>query len=692
MTKQSRHRAADGYSAGMFVPRTKSRIGKFFSYLFASSAVCAAGLALMLLYLRSQALPAVHISQSSQIYDIHGKLIDVTHAGQNRQFVPLDEISPHLVHAVIAIEDHRFYEHFGLDPRGIARSALVNLRSMSFHQGSSTITMQLARNLYLNMDRTWGRKLKEAMYAVQLELKLSKDQILESYLNHIYFGLSTYGVEAASQMYFGKRAKDLTLAESALLAGIPKGPKYFSPYFDMDNALARQKLILDAMVRYNYITPDEERRALEEKLVILPPQKDRPDFAPYFRDYVRSIAIDRLGVSEELFDGGGLKIYTTLDPEFQRSAEETINRYLQNNADIQTALVSIDPRNGYIKAMVGGRDYAANQFNRAVAGRRQPGSSFKPVVYLTALMHGFTPVTRVNSEPTTFTYDDGRQTYTPANFNDRYFGSIDLREAIARSDNIYAVTALMQVGADKVIATARRLGITSPLEPLPSLALGAFPVTPLEMASAYGILANQGVRVEPTAILRIETSDGKVLYEAQPAKEQAVDPAYTYVLTNLMESVFEEGGTGSRVADTLKRPAAGKTGTTDTDSWMIGFTPELSTAVWIGYDRDRKISAVESHLAAPIFAEYTERALRAIPPKLFQIPEGVVNVYIDPATGKLANEACPNSRLESFIAGTEPTEYCTEHGEGKSAKGKDGKPAPRPNRSWWEDLKRWWNS
>jgi len=689
--KDKKPSSRSGHEKGNNPAVRKGPVGKIMSFFYATAVIGAATVILSLLYLRSQALPAVQIVQTSQIYDIQGHLIDSTHAGQNRHVVSLKDISPYLIQATLAIEDHRFYSHFGVDPKGMLRAIWTNLHTMSKQQGASTITQQLARNLYLNHDRTWGRKIKEAVYAIQLELQWSKDQILERYLNQIYFGFSTYGVEAAAQMYFGKSAGELSLAESAMLAGIPKGPKYYSPYFDMDNAVKRQHLILEAMVRHHFITEEEKNQALRERLVIQPPEKDSPAAAPYFRDYVRNVAA-RLGISEETFDGGGIKVYTTLDLEAQKIAEETVNKYLKDYPDLQAALVSIDPRTGYIKAMVGGRNYGESQFNRAVMGKRQPGSSFKPIVYLAALQNGFTPVTRIVSEPTTFTYDNGRKTYTPNNFGGNYFGPIDMREAIAKSDNVFAVTALMQTGADKVIQLAKRLGIESPLEPLPSMALGTFPVSPLEMASAFGVIANQGIRIEPTAILRIEDAGGKVLYEAHPRSERILQASYTYVLTNMMESVFDRGGTGSRVANTLKRPAAGKTGTTDTDAWMVGFTPELATAVWIGYDRGRKISPAESHLATPIFAEYTESALQSIPPKLFPIPNGVVSVYIDPATGKLAHGECPEPRLETFIAGTEPKEYCTEHGEAvKGWEENENGRGSNINRSWWEDLKRWWN-
>lgn len=664
------------------------RLRKLASFSLSMSVILIAGLFLLLLYIRSQALPASAVTQTSLLYDARGEVIESINNGQNRQVVPLSEVSPWLVKAVLAIEDHRFYDHYGIDPQGVARAVVTDIRTMSIDQGASTITQQLARNLYLNQDRTWSRKIKEALYTIQLEMQLSKNEILEQYLNQIYFGHSTYGIQAASRMFLGKDAKDLTLAESALLAGIPKGPKFYSPYLNMQNAKDRQKLILDAMARFGDITEAQAEEAYKEPIAIVPQQTEQPAVAPYFRDYVRQVATEQLGISEAAFDSGGIKVYTTLDLEAQKAAEEAIDKQLPKDSELQAALVAIDPRSGYIKAMVGGRNYSENQFNRVFATTRQPGSSFKAFVYLTALENGFTPLKRYQSEPTTFTYDDGRQTYTPSNFAGNYeHAPIDMRTAIAKSDNIYAVHTIVDVGADKVIATARKLGVTSPLSPLPSLALGTYPVSPFEMAAAYGVIANQGEKVAPTAILRIEDASGKVLYRAAPKRERVVDPAYTYVLTSLMQSVFEEGGTGYRVSDQMKRPVAGKTGTTNSDAWVVGFTPELATAVWVGYDKGRTISSVDSHQAAPIFAAFTEKALEAVPPKLFAMPDNVVNAYIDPATDKLANAACPHSRLETFVKGTEPTEYCVN----------TNAPAPSPDAakdgksgSWWKDLKRWW--
>ncbi|MBP1994960.1 transglycosylase domain-containing protein [Paenibacillus eucommiae] len=669
------------------------RVKKWLSFTITAFVIIGAGALLTLLYLRAQALPVTKMLQTSQIYDAHGEWIDSMYAGQNRQMVPLKDISPFLIKATLSVEDRNFYEHLGVDFKGVARAAIVNIQHMAKVQGAGTITQQLARNLYLNHDKTWSRKIKETLYAVQLEMQMSKDQILESYLNQIYYGHSTYGIETASELFFGKHASELTLAESALLAGVPKGPRYYSPYYDLQSSLDRQKTVLQTMVDSGLITQKEASEAAKEKLVIQPLSKKKPAVAPYFRDYVRSIAIEQLGITEEQFDQGGIKVYTTLDLKTQKIAEEVVRKQLAPYSELQAALIAIDPRTGAIKAMVGGKEYAENQFNRVLSNTRQPGSSFKPIMYLAALQQGFTPVTRYKSEPTVFTYDNGRQSYMPSNFGDQYTNDLmDMRSAIARSDNIYAVHTILDVGPEKVIELAHQMGITgSSMKPLPSLALGTYPVSPLEMASAFGVIANQGIHAEATAIERIEDSLGNVLYQAQPQLVKVVDPAPAYVLTSLMESVFENGGTASRVAKTIKRPIAGKTGTTNTDAWMVGFTPELSTAVWVGYDKDKNISTVESHLAAPIFAEFTEQALSAIPPKLFQLPEGVVNVYIDPISGKLSNEDCPNSRIEAFISGSEPTTYCTEK-RAPVEESKTNELAPTgKNGTWWEDLKRWWN-
>lgn len=655
--------------------------------------LCAAGI--LLLYLYQAELPLADSDRNSQLINSRGETIAVfSDGGKNRESVELANISPWLVKATLATEDRQFYNHFGFDMKGMARAVLVNIKEMGTVQGASTLTQQLARNLYLSHERTWSRKIKEAMYTAQLEMKYSKDDILRMYLNEIYYGHGAYGIEAAAQMYFGKPAKDLSLAESAMLAGVPKGPTYYSPFNHMKNAKDRQRTVLSAMVTTGEITQQEADQAYEAMLKFQSPKQQSPtDKAPYFRDYIRNVVVGELGFDETLLEHGGLNIYTTLDPDAQQAAEAAVASELGNAPELEAALISIDPRNGYVKAMVGGANYKESQYNHVFASTRQPGSSFKPIMYLTALSSGkMTSASKFSSQPTLFHYDDNRKTYSPKNFGDKYLGEIDMRQAIAASDNIYAVNTILTVGAEQVIEMGRRMGITSPLQAVPSLALGTSPVSPFEMATAFAVISNQGRSVKPVAVLKITDASGRVLYEAKPVKsEQVVEPSAAYVLTHLMESVFETGGTGNRVSNEIKRPVAGKTGTTSTDAWLVGFTPELSTAVWVGYDKGKTLGTTESRKAAPIFAKYTEKALAKVPPKIFPIPDGVVSVYIDPGTGLLATKDCPDKKLEVFIQGTEPTEFCTVHGEGEP------EPLPPPaeeekkgSHSWWNDLKRWW--
>lgn len=667
----------------------------FYRAVLAGTVIVIAAIGLFI-YLRSQALPVSTVSQTSQILDLHGQVIDTFHAGENRRSVPLKDIAHYVIDATLAIEDRRFYDHFGFDMKGMARAVVVNVQSMSAKQGASTLTQQLARNLYLTHERTWQRKLKEAVYTAQLEMNYSKDEILSMYLNQIYYGHGSYGIEAAAMMYFDKHASELTLAESAMLAGIPKGPKYYSPYFNMKAAKDRQYMILQAMIEGGSITKEQADAAYAEVLTFEQLGSGQQEgFAPYFRDYIRHIAVDQLGIDEHMLNEGGISIYTTLDQQMQEAAEDAIKNSMPESSEQQAALIAIDPRNGYIKAMVGGRDYKTNQYNRVFAKTRQPGSSFKPFLYLTAIQSGFmSPVTRFKSEPTVFSYDEGRKTYEPHNYREKYANDyIDMRQAMASSDNIYAVNTIMTVGADQVIKTARKLGIATPMSPVPSLALGTFPVSPFEMASAFGTFANEGIHIEPTAIIRIEDRKGQALYEAKPQATEAITAAEAYVMTSLMESVFDTGGTAHRVASIIKRPVAGKTGTTSTDAWLVGYTPELATAVWVGYDKDRKLTVAEAYRAAPIFASFTEKALAAVPPKIFSMPDGVVSVYIDPTSGKLAAETCPNKRLETFLANTEPTEVCGSDKaatESESDNSMNDAGQAEKRRSWWDDLKRWW--
>ncbi|GAA4720478.1 transglycosylase domain-containing protein [Brevibacillus fulvus] len=650
-------------------------------------------LLLLLLYLRSQPLPAASVSQTTTIYAKNGEVLDTLHRGINRYVVPLDQIAPTMQQATVAIEDRYFWDHYGFDLKRSAMAAYVDLKNMNKLQGASTITQQLARNLYLTQEKTWRRKIKEALLAIQLEFNYSKEEILQMYLNQIYYGRSAYGVESAALTYFGKHAKDLSLAESSLLASIANNPSYYSPYDHFDHAKSRQKLVLDAMQRDGYITKEQAEQAYQEKITLVQKnEKNTADIAPYFRDYLGSLLRNKYGIDEEQFIHGGLKIYTTLDYDMQKKAEAAIAKVMpKDNPELQTALVAIEPATGEVKAMVGGRDYSKSQYNRAFA-KRQPGSSFKPFLYLAALQNGFTPLTMMKSEPTVFTYDNGKQ-YIPSNFGDHYFHDfISMQQAIATSDNIYAVKTIEQITPAKLIEQAHAVGITSQLQAVPSLALGTSPVSPYEMTVAYSTLANQGEWVKPIAITKIVDSQGNILAEEKPEKKRVVDPVPSFLLTHMMQGVFEESnGTAHRVVSKLNRPVAGKTGTTDYDSWLSGFTPQLATTVWIGYDKGRKLDEIrESRLTAQIWAEFMENALQDQPPALFEMPAGVTSVYIDPASGKLATEHCPNPQLVYFASGTEPQEYCTDH-----IPDPDTPPAPiKPpaDQSFWQRMGSWWRN
>ncbi|NQX49759.1 PBP1A family penicillin-binding protein [Paenibacillus tritici] len=677
----------------------KRRLRLLFRLLMVSALLSVLAAGALLGYLYQKPLPPLGDDVRSRLLDSRGNVMTTfTTDGRSREPVELKQISPLLIKATLAVEDRKFYNHIGFDLKGMGRAVLANLEAGRRTQGASTLTQQLARNLYLTHEKTWTRKGKEALYTLQLEMKYTKDEILNMYLNEIYYGHGAYGIEAAARMYFGKAAADLNLAESAMLAGVPKGPTYYSPYNHLDSALKRQGIILAAMVDVGDITQAQAEEAAKEKLKLRPQgQKDITVAAPYFRDYVRGLVIDTLNITSDELDRGGLNVYTTLDPDMQQAAEAAVDQGMDHSSELETALVSVDPRTGYVKAMVGGTNYRSSPFNHALAKTRQPGSSFKPIMYLTALASKeMTGLSVFNSQPTLFHYDNNRKTYQPRNFGDKYLGEINMQQAIAASDNIYAVNTIMKIGADKVAAMAAAMGINSPLQNVPSLALGTSPVSPLEMASAFGVIAGGGVKQPVTAVLKITDASGHLLYEApQPQGQSVVEPAAAYVLTRLMEGVFESGGTGNRVASMIKRPVAGKTGTTDTDGWMVGFTPELSTAVWVGYDKGRDIATADGRRAAPIFAQFTEKALENVPPKIFPIPEGVVSVYVNPQSGKLATADCPEKKLETFISGTEPTEYCDQHSTGGtgSPAGDNSPDAADPakeDHSLWNNIKRWW--
>ena len=640
--------------------------------------------------------PPVEVPQSTIYFSSDGKVIGESDHGQKRYWVSLEEISPHLIHATLAIEDQRFFSHIGFDPKRIAGAVIADLKALAKVQGASTISQQYARNLFLSHEKTWSRKIKEAFYTIRLEANYSKKEILEGYLNTIYFGHGTYGVEAASRYYFNKPAKDLTLAEAALLAGIPKGPGHFSPFTNFENAKERQELILSEMAKQHYIREKEAEKAVAEKIHLAGSgQMERKNTAPYFQDSVRSQLQSKLGLDERTIALGGLKVYTTLDTKMQKIAEKQFEKVIPEQSMIQGALVAMDPETGYVRALIGGRDYGESSFNRAVQAKRQPGSTIKPILYYAALEEGFTPASTFRSEATTFTFDDGRESYTPHNFNHKYAGDdITMVQALALSDNIYAVKTHLYLGMDKMIETAKKFGIRSKLEKVPSLALGTSDVRVIEMVTAYSHFANGGKAVEPVFITKVEDADGNIIFLHQKETEQVLDPDITFIMTHMMTGTFDPAlngyatVTGQSIVPKITRIYAGKSGSTNTDSWMIGFSPQLVTAVWIGYDKGKTINRFdEQQFAKFIWVDFMEEALKGLPVKNFRPTPGVTGVYIHPESGLLATKDCPEKRLTYFIKGSEPVQYCTE----KTKNEKDPDPAPPSGKSrpWYKKWFDW---
>jgi penicillin-binding protein 1A len=617
----------------------------------------------------------------TRVYDANGELITEFFV-EKRVPVPLSSVSPDFVDAILAVEDRRFKQHWGIDLSGVIRATLRDLRARRRAEGGSTITQQLARNVFLTPEKTWPRKLKEALLALRIERLYSKDEILELYLNQICFGHGAYGVEAASQLFFGKHADELTLAESALLAGIPRRPARYSPFDHPDAALARRDVVLKAMVETGCLAADEAEAAAHEQLTVRAPER-APNEAPYFIEEIRRQIEGRYG--PDFIYHEGVSIHTTLDLNLQRIANRVLEQGLvtleaiydlEEARDTETdslrsgpptylqgALVCIDPRTGAVRAMVGGRDFQASQFNRATQARRQPGSAFKPFVYTAAIDNGFTPADMILDSP--IVVETPEDIWRPANYDERFLGPTDIRTGLALSRNLMAVRLLRQVGTRTVISYARRMGIKSPLEDVLSLALGSCGVNLIEITSAYGVFANGGVRAEPFLISQIHDQDGTPIFGAQPWEEVALTPQTTCVMVSMLESVVDAGTARRTRALGFTLPAGGKTGTTNdfTDAWFIGFTPSLVCGVWVGFDELRPIAdgASGAVAALPVWAAFMKEATEGEPPLEFPEPPGIVRRVICVETGLLATDACPEQREDIFIAGTEPTVPCDLH-------------------------------
>jgi penicillin-binding protein 1A len=623
---------------------------------------------------------------SSHLISIDGEII-ADFGIEKRQRTSLARIPAHLKQAMISVEDQYFFWHLGVNPAGILRAAWENLMAGEVVQGGSTISQQLACNLFLKRETSYIRKAREALLALQIERSYTKEQILEMYLNQIYLGHGAYGVEEASRFYFGKHVEDLTLSQCALLAALPKAPNRYSPRRNPSLARKRRNLVLEMMYKEGYITKEECITAKIEPIILASPSTKANGQAPYFAEYIRQQLMDRYGY--DMVYKGGMQVYTTLDSEMQKAAEKAVQEGLrkqdlrhveESNAEtlpedlragqekgavpeelatdvVQAALVAIDPRTGEIRAMVGGRDFEKSEFNRAVQARRQPGSGFKPFIWATALEKGLTVSKRVMDAPVVFHFRD--KVWEPKNYEERYYGPTTLREALEHSRNIVSIRLLNEIGITPAVRLAHKMGIKSYLQPNLTLALGSTGVTPLEITAAYATFASNGIYREPVSILRIVGPDGETIEEKQSREMIALSEETAYIMTSLMEGVIKRG-TG-RAARELDRPAAGKTGTTNdcTDAWFIGYTPQLVTSVWVGFDDLRSLGKRQTggRVAAPIWTDFMKAALANEPVQSFAVPTGIEFVEVDPDSGLLAPPGNRRKLKVAFKRGTAPTKY-----------------------------------
>src|SRR5881296_1669046 len=615
------------------------------------------------------ALETLQPIQGTKIYDDNDEPMTELHV-ERRILVPLAQIPQSLRDAILATEDRRFYSHWGIDPIGVARAVIQNYRRGRLVEGGSTITQQLTKVLFLTPDKSLERKLKEAVLALELERRYSKDRILEMYLNQVYFGHGSYGVEAAARTYFGKSVSELSVRESALLAGLPRAPTTYSPFDHADTARRRREVVLRRMVDFGTIKDEEAKRLAKTDLGLIPPERRRTT-GQYFIDYVQQALEAKYG--PDLVLKGGLNVYTTLNPTMQLTAEQSLReglKALQGRTGSpqgrpgetpEGAVVTVEPQTGYVKAMVGGSDFFRSEFNRAVQAKRQPGSAFKPFIYIAALEAGFTPASQIEDSPVSFAVGKNGQVWKPENYDRKFRGATTLQQAIEESVNVVTVKLQERIGLAKTIQVARRLGIASPLDINLSLALGTSDLSLLELTSAYGVLANQGVWMPPVTIRYVTDAQGKLLEEHVPEGRESLAPETAYVITHMLRGVVERGtGQGAKA---LGRPVAAKTGTTNdySNAWFIGFTPRLATGVWVGYDRPRSLGRDEtgSRVAVPIWVGYMGKVLGDSPKEDFPVPDRVVSMLVD----EDPSGECLRPVPMAFVKGTESGVACNGVGQ-----------------------------
>ena len=712
-------RAAGLYALNVMARPRSSERGLFFKAILVSFVLFLTGLfvftaIVIVTYARLPSFDEIQAykpPQATRVVDREGTIIYEFYE-ERRTDVSLDQVPPYVQSAFVSLEDRRFWSHWGLDIPGLVRALLTNIVHLRIVQGASTITQQLARNMFLTHKKTMGRKFSEMVLAVKIERCLTKEEILERYLNEIWFGSGVYGVSAAARYYFGKEVTELSVAEAATLAAIPKNPNFYSPFKNMEAATARQKLVLKAMLKSGAITRNEYEDAVSEELVF----SEKRDYtyggiAPYYMDEVKKYIIEKYG-EEFLYRGGGT-VVVPMDIRLQEIANRSVDsvtreydktykfkytianyKYDPKNLVapkyLQAALVAMDPSTGEVLAMVGGRNYFHSMYNRATQAYRQTGSSFKPFVYLAAAIAGYGTGHILYDAP--IEVQDANRIWTPSNYDHQYMGPITERRALALSRNLATVRLAMEVGPATVTDVAKKCGIQTKMEPYYSTALGAHSLTLMEMTNAYCTIADYGTKHDPILVLEVYDVTGNLLEKNEPVGEKVVDSASCYIVISMMESVMNEGtGVRARTQYGFQRPAAGKTGTTSwyKDTWFIGFTPTLACGVWVGFDDPKTIApgATGTAFALPIWSAFMREATKLYPSQEFRTPPGVTWVSVCATTGYLPTSKCPNVRMEAFKSGTEPTETCPVHIPGGAQdlweqweknfqEGQNGKPGP----------------
>ena len=643
------------------------KLFKFFCFLFIIFVITIIG---CLLYVKLSPKVTINSANNISLYDTNKTIY--FKGNESKEWVDLDDISDYLIKSTIYTEDKNFYKHFGFDFLRIGKAILTNITSHSTNQGASTITQQYAKNLFLDFDKTWKRKWDEMWYTMRIEANYSKDEILEGYLNTINYGHGKYGIENASKFYFNKSSKDLDLAEASMLSGIPKAPSIYSPIINFENAKKRQLVVLNALVNNGIISSSEKDEAYSEELTITAnSDKENLTSINYYIDAVMNELESIDSIPRNYIDYNGLKIYTNFNYDIQSSLEENVKTTFPDDSKIETSSVVMNPENGGIMALIGGKDYNNSTYNRAISSKRQVGSTMKPYLYYAALENGFTSSTAFTSEKTTFPLENGK-TYSPVNYNDKYGNkAISMATAIAYSDNIYAVKTHMFLGYDALINVARRVGIKSKLESVPSLPLGTNEINIIEMAQGYAAFANEGYKVEGHFIEKIENGKGEVLYEYKKNKELVLNSSLVYILNNMLTATYDplyvdyNYPTGIGLNGKLTHTYALKSGTTNGDNWNIGFNKKIVCAVWVGYDNNKELSKKDYKYAQNIWYKTVESYEKNMKDEdvWYEKPKNVVGMLVEPISGKPATESEKKQKLMYFLKGTEPKETDTTFDE-----------------------------